>query len=413
MSTFENLEEKMKILLISDYGVPRGGNEIVTLALRDGLRARGHTVHLFASRAHISVGSQLPEYHCFGSASPLRAALWCGNPSAFFRLRRALAEFQPDVVHVRLFLSQLSPLILPLLRDIPSIYHEGWYRTVCPIGSRVLPDGRGCEKPAGYICYGNGCVPLVAWPFLMMQLRLWRYWRGVFDVVVANSRTVAGWLEASGITPVEVIYNGLAASSPRPPLKDPPTIAFSGRLAHEKGVDILLAAFELVIQTLPRTQLLIAGEGPESRRLREMATHLDATIEFLGHQPRETIERRFEAAWVQVVPSRGAEAFGNAAAEAMMRGTAVVASAHGGFTEYVQHEHTGLLVPAGDHQALARGLLQVVSDRNYAESLGHAGRRFALKKFDQDEFLDRFVAIYERLIRYRSLILEPVSIKSR
>jgi glycosyltransferase involved in cell wall biosynthesis len=172
-------------------------------------------------------------------------------------------------------------------------------------------------------------------------------------------------------------------------------------LAREKGVDILVEAFKLVIQSLPRTQLIIAGEGPESRRLREIAQQLDAKIDFLGHQPRETIERRFDAAWVQVVPSRGAEAFGNAAAEAMMRGTAVVASANGGFTEYVQHEHTGLLVPPGDHAALGKALLQVVRDRDYAESLGQAGRHFALKAFDQGQFLDRFVAIYERLTRNR------------
>lgn len=299
------------------------------------------------------------------------------------------------------------PLILPLLRDIPSIYHDGWYRTNCPIGSRVLPDGRGCREPAGYVCAQNGCVPLAAWPLLMMQFRLWRYWRDVFDVVVANSRSVAGWLTASGVTPVEVIYNGIVTRAPRPPLEDPPTIMFAGRLAPEKGVDILLEAFKFVIQYLPRTPLIIAGEGPESRRLRDMAKPLGANIDFPGHLPRETIERRFDAAWVQVVPSRGAEAFGNTAAEAMIRGTAVVASANGGFTEYVQHEQTGLLVPPGDSSALGKALLKVLSNRDYAESLGQAGRHFALKTFDYDQFLDRFVAIYERLARNRPLNPEP------
>lgn len=392
----------MKILLISDYSVPRGGNEIVTLALRDGLRARGHDVRLFASRASTDGERDQADYRCFGTASPWRAALWCGNPSAYFRLRRALAEFRPDVVHVRLFLSQLSPLILPLLRDIPSIYHDGWYRTVCPIGSRVLPDGRGCSEAAGYVCYQKGCVPLVAWPLLMTQLRLWRHWRGVFDVVVANSRSVARWLETSGITPVEVIRNGVVTRAPRPPLEDPPTIAFAGRLAYEKGVDILLDAFKLVSQRRPETRLLIAGEGPEGHRLRGMARQIGGTIEFLGHQPRGAVERRFDAAWVQVAPSRGAEPFGNALAEAMMRGTAVVASANGGFTEYVQHEVTGLLVPPEDPATLGEALVKVVSDRQYAESLGRAGRRFALEAFDQDRFLDRFVAIYERLAGSRS-----------
>lgn len=391
----------MKILFVSDYGVPRGGNEIVTLALRKGLRARGHDVRLFASRAYANGDGDSPDYTCFGTASPLRAALWCGNPSAFWRLRRTLKEFRPDVVHVRLFLSQLSPLILPLLHDIPCLYHDGWYRTVCPIGSRVLPDGRGCTEPAGYVCYQKGCVPLVAWPLVMTQLRLWRQWRDVFHVVVANSRSVARWLELSGITPVEVIYNGVMVRAPRPPLVDPPSIAYAGRLSYEKGVDVLLDAFKLVIQWLPHTQLLIAGEGPEAPRLRAIAQQYGAKIDFLGHQSRETIERRFEAAWVQVVPSRGAEPFGNAAAEAMMRGTAVVASEKGGFSEYVQNDITGLLVPAQDHAALGEALLKVLGDRDYAESLGQAGRRFALKAFDPDQFVDRFVAIYERLTRNR------------
>ncbi len=174
-------------------------------------------------------------------------------------------------------------------------------------------------------------------------------------------------------------------------------------MAYEKGVDTLLDAYKLVIEQRPDTQLLIAGEGPESGRLRKIAEQLGAKIEFLGHQPREIIERRFDAAWVQVVPSRGSEAFGNAAAEAMMRGTALVASATGGFTEYVRHEETGLLVAPGDHAALGRLLLKVLGDREYAESLGLAGRRYALTAFDQGQFLDRFIAIYEGLTKARSV----------
>lgn len=56
-------------------------------------------------------------------------------------------------------------------------------------------------------------------------------------------------------------------------------------------------------------------------------------------------------------------------------------------------------MPPGDHEALGKALLKVVSDRDKAESLGQAGRRVALKLFDQGQFLDRFSAIYERLKR--------------
>jgi glycosyltransferase involved in cell wall biosynthesis len=194
-----------------------------------------------------------------------------------------------------------------------------------------------------------------------------------------------------------VIYNGVVAHAPRPPLTDPPTVAFAGRLAFEKGVDVLLDAFDLVTQRLPRARLIVAGEGPESGRLQESARRFGANVEFLGHHAREKIERHFKAAWVQAIPSRGGEAFGNAAAEAMMRGTAVVASAKGGFTEYVQQDVTGLLVPPNDSAGLANALVRILDNRDYAESLGHAGRMFALQAFDQNRFTERFLSIYERV----------------
>jgi hypothetical protein len=66
------------------------------------------------------------DYTCRGTTSPLRTLLQSANPSAWWQLRRVLAEFRPEVVHVRLFLTQLSPLILPVLRRVPSLYHAAW-----------------------------------------------------------------------------------------------------------------------------------------------------------------------------------------------------------------------------------------------------------------------------------------------
>ena len=60
------------------------------------------------------------------------------------------------------------------------------------------------------------------------------------------------------------------------------------------------------------------------------------------------MEARFESAWVQIVPSIWEEPFGLAAAEAMMRGTAVIASRTGGLAEIVQDDLCGFLVPPGD-----------------------------------------------------------------
>ena len=390
----------MKILLVNDYATPTGGAEVQTFALRDGLRARGHDARLFASSAGLDRASGSPDYCCFGTTTGFRTALQTANPSAYLRLRRVLETFAPDVVHVRIFLTQLSPAILPLLRSVPSICHVVWYRPVCPVGTKLLPDGRPCEVRPGRACLHSGCVPLRDWPLHMLQRRLLRRWMEAFDRVVAVSDAVRVELEADGIAPVEVIGNGVAPRSARLPLSDPPTVAYAGRLVREKGVDVLLQAFSQVVREIPEARLVVAGSGPESPRLAAQvsANGLAGRVELAGHVPPGELDALLARAWVQAVPSRWRDPFPNVAAEALMRGTAVVASDTGGLTGLVENGVTGYLVPGGDAQALAAALVRLLRDRDLSESMGRRARAFALERLDFDMYLDRLVALYEELV---------------
>lgn len=230
-----NAKATMRILLVNDYGTPTGGAELMLLALRDALRSRGHDARLFASSARPLGVANLADYQCLGFDSAARGLIQVANPSAALRLAGVLRDFRPDVVHVRLFLSQLSPLILPQLEHVPAVLHVAWYRTICPIGTKMWPDGASCTERAGLTCLRHRCFPAAAWPSAMLQLKLWRRWRGAFDVMVANSRNTAELLEAEGIGPSEVIWNGVPRRAPRPPLSDPPTVVFAGRLVPEKA----------------------------------------------------------------------------------------------------------------------------------------------------------------------------------
>ncbi len=389
----------MKILLVHDYGTPTGGAELQMLALRDGLRARGHEVRLLSSRAQHVPSDIVADYTCFGSTSRLQVLSQTANPSAYRQLRRALAEFQPDVVHVRMFLWQLSPLILPLLRDVPSIYQVAVFKPICPKGTKMLPDGSPCRYPPGAVCLNAGCLTPQTWAALMLQRALWLRWRHAFDQVVTLSNAMKQRLEAEGIQPVEVIHNGIGERPIRPPLSQPPTIAFAGRLVPEKGIDVLLQAVARIAPRVPGLRLLIAGDGPERERLgaRVRELGLGDTVTMLGHLPSQEMEARFEAAWVQAIPSRWEEPFGNVATEAMMRGTAVVSSAVGGLAEIVADGETGLLVPPNDVAALAEALRYIVTDRSIAERMGQAGRDRALALFSMDRCISQFEHLYRRL----------------
>jgi glycosyltransferase involved in cell wall biosynthesis len=394
----------MRILLISDYATPSGGAELMVLALRESLRSRGHDARLLASSARpLGLASQA-DYECFGITSQLRGFIQLVNPSAVRLLHRVLADFQPDVVHVRLFLSQLSPAILPLLRGVPAIHHVAWYRSICPIGTKMLPNGESCRQPAGAVCLRSGCFSPLVWPFAMLQLKLSKNWQESFDLVVANSHATKRRLEAEGVRPVEVVWNGVPVRAARGELAARPTIAFAGRLVWEKGADVLLEAFAKVVARFPEAMLLIAGDGPERDALSSQAERLGlgASVTLLGHLSRQELERHFAHAWVQDVPSRWEEPFGLVAAEAMMRGTPVIASNTGGLAEFVRPQETGLLIPPQDSQALAEALLLLLENRRLAESLGQNGRAFALRHLTEDVFVDRFVGFYESISRRKA-----------
>lgn len=124
------------------------------------------------------------------------------------------------------------------------------------------------------------------------------------------------------------------------------------RLAPEKGVDVAIAACRLV--GLP---LVVAGDGPEREALRRLAAGAD--VRFAGHVADAELDRLRAGASIALVPSRSAETFGMAAAEAMVCGLPVAASRIGALPELVDEQG---LVPPGDAGALAEAVARVTAD---------------------------------------------------
>src|SRR6185437_2957004 len=125
---------------------------------------------------------------------------------------------------------------------------------------------------------------------------------------------------------------------------------------------------------------------------------LSARVSLLGSLDRASMEQHAAAAWAQVVPSRWSESFGNVAAEAMMRGTAVIASRIGGMAEYIRDGESGILVSPGSADALASALLTILENRTLAEELGRRGREAALAHLNADGWAEQFESAYHRAI---------------
>jgi len=298
-----------------------------------------------------------------------------------------------------MFLWQLSPAILPVLRGVPAVYWAITYKPVCPTGLKWLPSGAACDVRAGVACLTHGCITLSGFAPLMLQRSLWRRRRAVFRMIIGCSRDVQRQLERDGIATHGVVTPGVRVTPARPPLTGPPTVTFAGRLKPEKGADVLVRAFALARQRVPAARLAIAGAGSAEPALRTLVADLglsDAVV-LHGQLGDDALGRVLDDGWVHAVPSRWPEPFGLTATEAMMRGTAVVASEVGGLADIVLHERTGLHVPPGDVPALADALTRILSDRDRADALGRAALARAREHFSIAGCIARLEQIYEQL----------------
>jgi glycosyltransferase involved in cell wall biosynthesis len=188
-----------------------------------------------------------------------------------------------------------------------------------------------------------------------------------------------------------------------------PKILFTGRLIERKGVEYLIKAMPLILAKR-RAILQITGNGDQRKNLEALANSLGLreSVQFLGFVSNQQLDELYSECDVYVNPSivdsRGdTEGLGVTMLEAFAHGRPVVASAVGGITDVVKHQKTGLLVPEKDEGALARALLEVLTDPSRAARLAAAALEHARQWFDWDRITDRLEETYvQAAIDYRA-----------
>jgi glycosyltransferase involved in cell wall biosynthesis len=292
----------------------------------------------------------------------LRRAL---DPGSFARILRRARRDRPDVLHTHLVHADFHGLPAGRLARVPALVST--------------KHGFNAFRDRKAFATADRAVASLA------------------DVHVAISAGLARYLaerEGFDAASFEVVHYGIEAGAEPPPLPDVPRLAIVGRLIPIKGHDVLLRALARARERLSGLTLEIAGDGELEPELRATAARLgvDGAVTFLGRVA--PVEPVLERAEVVVVPSFG-EGFGMVALEAIERGRPVIASDVGGLPEIVDDGRTGLLVPPGDVEALARAIAELAADPARAAEMGAAGRARALAEFSQERCTERIAALYE------------------
>jgi phosphatidylinositol alpha-mannosyltransferase len=201
-----------------------------------------------------------------------------------------------------------------------------------------------------------------------------------------------------------VIPNGVAVAhfADAPPLpgypRDGGTIGFIGRYDEtRKGMDVLLAAAELMLPARPGLQLLVAGRSEDDDYLSDMPPELAARIEVLGQVSDADKARMLRSVDVYCAPNTGGESFGVILLEAMAAGAPIVASDLPAFRRVLAGGTAGRLFRNRDAPALAAALGELLDDPQLRADLATAGAR-AVAPYDWSIIVAEVLRVYELAI---------------
>jgi glycosyltransferase involved in cell wall biosynthesis len=168
-------------------------------------------------------------------------------------------------------------------------------------------------------------------------------------------------------------------------------------LAGHKGQKYLVRAIPRVLAVIPKVRFFIIGEGELMSELQALSVSLEIghALTFTGF--RDDVGAFYKLADLFVMSSVQ-EGLGTAILDALALGKPVVAANSGGISEIIKDGETGRLVEAGDSQALAKGIVEMLTQVDQAEAMAQRGQAEVTAKFSIDAMAENNLAVYNRLL---------------
>lgn len=244
--------------------------------------------------------------------------------------------------------------------------------------------------------------------------RWYRRVQNLADVVLTNANCIRDALIMEGrLSPakITVIHNGVDVERfSRTNNKCEPLTRSAGRKfialvanmhSEVKGHRTLIAAAPRVIQKCPSARFVLVGDGPLRGKFEGAVSELRLKDNFVFLGRRDDVQNVLQECDLGVLPSVS-EGLPNALLEYMCAGLAVVASDVGGNTELIKNQERGLLVPAGDPEALANALLELLEDSARSSRMGEENRQFVTANFSFERLIREVDALYREMLRNKN-----------
>jgi phosphatidylinositol alpha-mannosyltransferase len=345
----------MKVGLVSpyDYSHPGGVTEHIR-HLGYWLRQLGHDVRTFAPSSRREAEQEIPDFYRIGRVFPLSMNDSVARITLSFHLARRVSEIMDrerfDVLHFHEPLMPALPLTLLRMARAPHV------ATFHAFAKSNLGYYYGRPILKGYLKHLDATIAVS--PPARDFVR--HYFSQIDPKVVPNGVDTERF--RPGLTPIHHLRDGCV------------NVLFVGRLEKRKGLRDLLQAFRYLHERVPRTRLIVAGDGPLRGKVESFVSgnRLENVL-LAGYVPEQVLPRFHASADIFCAPASGRESFGIVLLEAMAAGLPVVGTEIPGYLSVLEAGVDSLTVRPKRPVELGAALTVLARDPLLRARLGEAG----------------------------------------
>ncbi len=306
----------------------------------------------------------------------------------FFKLLKEVNKFKPDVtiLNTRFFLSTLIGGITSKIN-----------KSLCIL----------IEHGSGHFTVNNQLFDFLGHIYEHIISKI----STVFvDAYFGVSTSCTNWLQHFNIQAHGVIYNGIKVGRTKAPEKrfvesisiassEKVVISFGARLIKEKGVYILLDAFENILPFNPNIQLFIAGDGPLYKEISQKYSN-HSNIKILGKLNYDEMMWLLSKTDIVAFPTYFPEGLPTIILEAALFKCAVISTPMGGTKEVINSDKFGILIEPNSTKELEDALLCYISDEKYRNLASDNLHKKVIANYTWKNIIRNFILNLERIINY-------------
>ena len=401
----------MKILMVNDHNIFKGGAYQLFLNEVRLLRKRGNKVHIFTlenKKNYNILNKVYKDYEIY--IEPQKSTLSHFFQKYFsFKLYRifihSILAFRPDIIHFHTNLKSTLSFYLAAKRfNIPIVHTMHDANLLCLSSWGInRKTGKLCLDASLLSCYKNKCLPMI--PFIKHSV-LWKIRqyceKTQIDLILCPSLFLITALNKKGFSNLVQLKNFVNYKINEINYKNN-NILYVGSLVELKGVICLIKAFEIVSKKNTKLKLIIIGDGEEKNNIQKylIINKLTKKVILKQYVPNNMLAKYYKYAKLTIFPSIGIENSPMSILESFSCGTPVVASNIGGIPELVKDKITGMLFKPRNYVDLSSKIEYLLTNPSLLKKMSINCLNTIKSSYNEVSHYESLMTIYGSVLKSR------------